>query len=609
MSLRRKNLVVIISTLIALVIILFVLSQYIILKQFDQQQQETVLLNMDRALNAFDVEIENLSIISRDWAYWDETYKFVQTRNETYITSNLTDESLQNLQLDFMLFVNLRGEVVTLKSIGLPATNDGMIIRDLAANSEIQQTLFTIPSDQDVVSGIIVFPETSVEIVSRAIFNSQQTGSPAGVLIIGRHLTQTLVTKIAKQTQLVINLKSLYAPEFGSDFTTAKSTLLAPDGLKVAYISKDRLAQGYALLNDITGQPAAILQIEIPNRILQAGKQAVLYILMALLISGLVFGAVIIWLMERIIISRLAYMDRRVFEIGNTDDLSARIVMPGNDELARLAATINTSLAKREQSQEEQLKQLNAELIRVNDELKEKIVDIKANQKYKDRFFAHASHEFRTPLAILRTRLYLARRKPEDWEIHVDSLENTVDHLINIIDDIFDMTKLQDHNLTLNVQSVDFNDFVTLMIELQTSRANDIRLTLQNPYRSEPLLVRIDAANFGRAFAKTMKYILDFSKPAPDNEIVLEIIRQKTDDNARVSLLISNCGLRFDENEIPEMFSPFFQVSEGNVRNTGLNMAIARRIIELHQGTLTTRNDPDKGGCFEINMPLWQSPN
>src|SRR4051812_18722373 len=102
MSLRRKNFIAIISTLIGLVIVLFGISQFIILRQFNEQQQDAVHLNMDRALIALDRELDNLSSIDNDWAYWDDTYQFIQDRNQDYIDSNLTDDTLDNLALDFM---------------------------------------------------------------------------------------------------------------------------------------------------------------------------------------------------------------------------------------------------------------------------------------------------------------------------------------------------------------------------------------------------------------------------------------------------------------------------------------------------------------------------
>src|SRR6185436_19609582 len=129
MSLRRKNLIAIVSTLIGLLLVLFGVSQFIILRQFDEQQQDAVRLNMDRAMIALDGELDNLSSITSDWAYWDDTYQFVQNHNQTYLDSKLTDDTLENLDLDFMLFADHQGQTIYLKmrqedEASLPATLD-----------------------------------------------------------------------------------------------------------------------------------------------------------------------------------------------------------------------------------------------------------------------------------------------------------------------------------------------------------------------------------------------------------------------------------------------------------------------------------------------------
>src|SRR5438132_626491 len=115
MSLRRKNFIAIISTLIGLVLVLFVISQFIILRQFDEQQKETIQSDVGRTVNALTQQLDNLASVSSDWAYWDATYQFAQDVNQDYIDGNLYDDSVMNLHLDFMLFVNNKGQIFYLK--------------------------------------------------------------------------------------------------------------------------------------------------------------------------------------------------------------------------------------------------------------------------------------------------------------------------------------------------------------------------------------------------------------------------------------------------------------------------------------------------------------
>lgn len=596
MSLRRKTFIAIITTLITLVVILFVVSQSIILRQFNLQQEDAINISVARARYAVEQQIDSLSIISNDWAYWDDTYQFVQTGSPTYINLNLADSTLENLQLDFMLFVNKSGEVVYAKSL-----NHDAELNALTTQPELMQRLLDMPTDWNINSGFVELAQHVTLVASRNILNSRLTSSPEGVLIIGRIFDQDIISQMNQQTQLAVSVTPLDMEYPTDDYVLAHRELTSAQPPSIVYRLRDQSAIGYALLNDITGQPSAMLQIQTRNRIYQAGQQAVFYILLALLLSGAVFGIVILWLVDRLIISRLAYMDRRIFEIGNTNDFSARLVIAGNDELARLGSTINDFFAKREQSQEQQLKDMNATLTSLNAELNEKITELRNNQKYKDRFFAHASHEFRTPLSILRTRLYLARRKPEQWEAHLDALEDTLEHLINIIDDIFDLTRLSDHKTTLNLQPVDLKTFTDMMIQLDVARVQKPPQRICSDFAPDPFPVMVDHANFARAYEKTMKYMTDFSPP--DAEIRVTLKPQQVANESHVLLSMTSRGLHIDAAQMPDMFSPFFQASEGQIRNTGLNLAIARQIVQLHGGTLTAQND-QQGGGFVFNLPL-----
>jgi len=596
MSLRRKIFIAIISTLIGLVLILFGVSQFIILKQFDEQQQEAVQLNMDRTRITLDRELDNLSSITSDWAYWDDTYQFLQNHNQTYINSNLTDGTLDSLNIDFMVFVNRQDKIIFTKM----HTSQGEATFNV--QPPVMRTLLNFPNSTDVNKGIILMAQMPVLVASRTILTSTETGIPQGILIIGRYLNQAEIDKISQQTQLSLTFNLFDSPQTEAAFQTAKSILTSSQSPTLYYAVKNQTAEGYSLLKDIVGQPILILQVQSDSRIYRAGQQAVFYIFIMLMVGGLIFGIVAMLLSERIVISRLAYMDRRVAEISSSNDLSARISISGSDELARLAATINESLAKQEQSQEEKFRDLNAALTHVNAELQTKIVDLNANQKYKDRFFNHASHEFRTPLAIMRTQLYLARRKPDLWEGHIDSLEETLGRLLNVIDDIFEMTKLQDHTLTLDQQKVDLKSFMAMIVEGMTTRFQDAQMKLRQDFIDANLMVSVDFMYLGRACNKLIDFIFDSSQP--DSEIVISLQKQFVDGKAFALLEISSSTLHFEGEEISQMFSPFFKVSEGNVHNTGLNLAIASQIVRVHEGVLSAANDPAKGGLFQMTLPL-----
>jgi sensor domain CHASE-containing protein len=89
MSLRKKTLSLIGITFVVLMVILIVISKIIILGSFQELESETIQIDVKRGINEIGNQMQRLDSIAGDWAPWDDTYKFIQNRNEGYIKDNL----------------------------------------------------------------------------------------------------------------------------------------------------------------------------------------------------------------------------------------------------------------------------------------------------------------------------------------------------------------------------------------------------------------------------------------------------------------------------------------------------------------------------------------
>ena len=107
----------------------------------------------------------------------------------------------------------------------------------------------------------------------------------------------------------------------------------------------------YTTLNDIYGKPALILRILMPRKIYQQGRASLLQFLLLLLAAALVFGAVTLHLLQRAVVSRIANLTENITRIGASGDLSARLAVTGQDEIAYLGDAINAMLEDLERTQ------------------------------------------------------------------------------------------------------------------------------------------------------------------------------------------------------------------------------------------------------------------
>lgn len=593
MSVRKKTLLTIGLTSLILLVLLLLLAQIILLRGFDRLQEEAVQQNVQRVRNVIANELDNLNALVSDWAYWDDTYQYAHDNNQLYVESNLQNESFGNLALNLMVFTNVSDQVLFGNLFDLENNQKLPLPTDLETQSALMRPVLDLPDPLSNKTGLILSSEGPLMVAARPILTSQRTGPAQGKLVFGQLLDDAKIAAFAEQTQLTIDIRLLNSTDLPSDFAAARTSLLSSDAPAVIYTMQNQTAEGYGLLNDISGKPILIMEIGMPNSIYQQGQQTVFYFAVALLIAGLTFSIVVMVLLEKIVLSRLGYLNRRVSEIASSNQLSERIAMGGTDELASLTTTINNSLGVMERSQVE-LQQLNVQLA-------ENVSDLNAIQTQKDRFFANASHNFRTPMAVLRTYMYLMENQPDKWKTHLDVLKGATHQLSDILTDVFDVTNFNRQNVKFDRKPVELKSLLTRVLAKERPRSTEKGLRLSSRLPDADVYIRVDQSYLEQAVENVMGYMLNYC--TSNNEIRLTLSAVEDGDKPYADLQISSQGLILEENDLSQIFTPFYKASEGSNRDTGLRLTIAKEIIELHMGEISAEEDSETGISFRIKVP------
>jgi len=164
----------------------------------------------NRAVDALNSRIIQLDQKTSDWSNWDDTYRFVKDHNKAYIASNLQNESLANLGIDYMLFFNSNNQLVEMKHVqidspDLPSLPLDQGMKDLfGPTSPLLQHSTII----DVHNGVVNIPEGIIMIASRPILTSQVTGPSRGTLVFAQYLNASAQRELADLT----HLKLTYLP-------------------------------------------------------------------------------------------------------------------------------------------------------------------------------------------------------------------------------------------------------------------------------------------------------------------------------------------------------------------------------------------------------------
>jgi two-component system cell cycle sensor histidine kinase PleC len=233
-------------------------------------------------------------------------------------------------------------------------------------------------------------------------------------------------------------------------------------------------------------------------------------------------------------------------------------------------------------------------------------IEAQLASKVKSEFISNMSHELRTPLnTIIGFSKLLGehdKRKLADQDIldYARLIQDAAGHLLAVINDILDISKIQSGKYTLDSREVGLEEILSACIASHRSAAVESGLKLE--YRFDELpSVRGDAQKLRQAFSNVVSNAIKFT---PGGGLVVVDARALPGGGAEV--VVTDTGIGMDEEEVRVAMSPFGQVDGSRSRwreGAGLGLPIATALIELHSGSLKVRSQRGKGTQVTITLP------
>ena len=257
-------------------------------------------------------------------------------------------------------------------------------------------------------------------------------------------------------------------------------------------------------------------------------------------------------------------------------DLDRRLaVLPTDDEIARLAITLNDMLARLQRGLERE----------------RRIVD-------------DASHELRTPLAILRTELDLALRRSRskaELRAALVSAAEVSENLNRLAEDMLVLARANHGQLPLFRTLVDAADLARSAAERARGRAQELGVVVAVDAPAK-LPASLDKARIEQALGNLIDNSLTHCPPG--GTIAL---RAGMDDAGDLALSVSDTGPGFPDDFIAKAFDPYTRADAGRQRRSGgagLGLAIVKSVIEAHGGSVAARNLPGGGAMVVLRIPI-----
>ena len=352
MTLRKKTLLIISVINVTLLVILSIASRIFILASFDRLEERHTKDHVERIRRTLFNDYTALDAFVFDWATWDDTYEFIKHPNEEYLASNLVDKTFVTPRLNLILFINAEHHVVFGKGFDLNEEQEVHVPQSLLVHLSAESPLFNYSAPQNGTTGILLLPEGPMLVASRPILTSDEQGPIRGSLLMGRYLNTAEIDRLAEITQHPLTMYRFDDPQLPSEIQQKRALLSKDTSIAVQPVNASTLA-GYTLIDDIYGNPALVLQTEVTRDIYRFGQTSVRHFIIAFFVTSVLVGAATLFVLEKVVISRLAQLSERVNAIRTSNDLSTRVTIPGEDELSSLSGDITEMLMALKLSQKE----------------------------------------------------------------------------------------------------------------------------------------------------------------------------------------------------------------------------------------------------------------
>jgi signal transduction histidine kinase len=233
---------------------------------------------------------------------------------------------------------------------------------------------------------------------------------------------------------------------------------------------------------------------------------------------------------------------------------------------------------------------------------------LRDNDRRKDEFLATLAHELRNPLAPLRNAIFLMKGALEPARVQAlrDMMERQVDQMVRLVDDLLDISRITQGKIVLRPEPVDVALLVSGALETTAPAVRKAGCTVRVSLPPRPTYVNGDAVRLTQVLSNLVNNAAKFS----DAGAAIDIAVATEGPDAVISVADHGIGIAADKfEEIFEMFAQLGGSLERTQSGLGLGLPLARRLVELHGGTLEASSPGERrGSVFTARLPLAPAP-
>ena len=227
------------------------------------------------------------------------------------------------------------------------------------------------------------------------------------------------------------------------------------------------------------------------------------------------------------------------------------------------------------------------------------------SDRRKDEFLATLAHELRNPLAPVRNAIHILRaRMPPTPELQWarDVIDRQVTQMTRLIDDLMDVSRISRGTFELRREHVALDDVVRSAVETSRPSIDASGHELSVHLASEPIYLDADVIRLAQVFANLLNNAAKYTGPGGRIAVTAER------ETSMVLVTVQDSGIGIPAEKLTQVFEPFTQLDHSLERSRGglgIGLALARRLVEMHGGTIEAHSPgPGAGSQFVVRLPL-----
>ncbi len=347
MSLRKNTILVIVILLILTMTVGYIYTNTVFMNGYITLEAQEIESNVRRIQYSLQSEIDDLDILTDDWAAWDDTYYYMQDYDQNYIESNLIESTFSGLELNFVIFFDSKGNSVYQKGFDLEKNQEIPVdesiiqyIKDILENS-------TLIKSGQFLKGTFSNNGLPVIFSARPILKSTEEGPSHGTLVFVKVISGSLFEHIRSSVDSEVTIGS-YSPK--EIETLSKST---HDPVYWVNLSQPDNAHFYTQITDIYGFPIFMIKQTLQRNIYQQGLASQKEFMTALLIGSIVAGTVALIALEFGFLRRILKISNAVKIFRLSPQENKAMILKGRDEISSLSVEMNNAFTQLSQIQNE----------------------------------------------------------------------------------------------------------------------------------------------------------------------------------------------------------------------------------------------------------------